>query len=113
MRMIYITKIYICFGNCLNKVIIKRNLRTWFSSLIREKIITMKCVIIFIFHLNHNNYARNMLLKQAVKNFLYENCTSILDTFMEFCTGHDHIKDDKLVPKSSHIQSRKYQNFEQ
>ena len=54
-----------------------------------------------------------MLLKQAVKNFLYENCTSILDTFMEFCTGHDHIKDDKLVPKSSHIQSRKYQDFEQ
>ena len=79
-------------------------------------------MIIFIFHLNSNNYARNLLLEQAVKNFLYENCTSTLDTFREFCTGHvllqgarliyDHIKDDKLVFKLSHIQSRKYQDFE-
>ena len=66
-----------------------------------------------------------MLRERAVDSFVYENCTSTVDTFTEFCTGHallqgarliyDQIKADKGKSgfKLSHIQSRKYQDLEQ
>ena len=86
----------------------------------------MKCII-FIFHLNFDIYVRNVLHEQAVDSFVYENCTSNVDTFTEFCTGHALLQGAKLVYDMnyidkensilevglSHIEGRKYIHHEE